>query len=374
MRYLYVMLIVTLALLSSCDRYEHNYTAPVVIDYGVELFTPLQTAFNLSDANDFSPVMVYYADDYLHFGISKGDWELELRTLITGIANPVFEVTMGNAMQQNETNAIANWSLKITDPASKIVIADSTFVGERLVKRNGKWLLKGNQMTCEPPVGKQLVIAEYFTQRNCQGCPDAEEKLKELELQYPQNFVYLEQHVSGGLEIPGDPTATYYRVYSQPTTVFNGSEKLSNSTPVILDQYQSLVDNYVLQDTPIRYQVQSVPEVSGREVSGAVMLTPLVNIDQSDLVLHYVIIEEVSPYVNEYNAGVFLHNVVQARGSLSLSGVNLAEPVSFSVTAPRDLPEDIRLIVFAQKRPTSFKNNATIYGGLDVPLLSKGAK
>jgi hypothetical protein len=368
------MLIVTLALLSSCDRYEHNYTTPVGTDYAVELFTPLQTAFNQSNANDISPVMAHYADDYLHFGISKSEWELELRTLITGVANPMFEVIMGSAMQQNETNAIANWQLRISDPDSKRVIADSTFVGERLVKRGSKWLLKGNQMICEPPAGKQLVIAEYFTYLSCNNCPPAEEKLKELQLQYPQNFVYLEQHTSGDLQIVGDTTPSYYAAYSPPVTVFNGMVKVTQSVPASLAIYQSQVDELVTLDTPIRYQVQSAPVINGRELSGSVQLTPLIALDQSEMQLHYVIIEEESPYSNTTTPNVKLHNVVQARGSVSLSGVNLASPISFSLTSPRDLPEDIRLIVFAQKRPSPFQNNATIYGGLDIPLLRKGAK
>ncbi|MDD2229985.1 MAG: hypothetical protein PHY48_11290 [Candidatus Cloacimonetes bacterium] len=378
MKYLSLLLIVMLALLSSCDRYEHAYTAPVITDFGAileaNLFTPMQTAFNQSTASDVSSAMVYYADDYLNFGVSKSEWEQDLLTMLAGVANPIFVVSLSAVNQLNDTIAQANWRLIISNPANKSVIADSSFVGERLEKINGNWLLKGNQMTCEPPVSKQLVIAEYFTYRTCTNCPHAENKLKELQLQYPHNFIYLEHHTSGGLELAGETTAAYYGAYSPPVTVFNGKEKVTQSNAASLAQYQSLVDAYVQQDTPIRYQLSSTPTVNGRDLSGSVLLTPLLTLDQSNVVLNYVIIEEVSPYSNVSTPDVFLHNVVRAKGSISLNGVNLANPISFNLTSTVDLPEDIRLVIFAQQKPATFQNDATILGGIDIPLNRKGAK
>ena len=373
MRYISLLLLL-LALLSSCDRYEHNYKAPLVLNFDEAVFSPLQDAFNQSDANDLSLVMGFYADDYLHFGVSKSDWELQLRTMISGVQNPVFEVSYGSSMQQNATNAIANWQLKISDPDSKRVIADSTFVGERLVKIDDKWLLKGNQMICEPPAGKQLVIAEYFTYRTCQNCPQAEAKLKEMYLQYPGNFTYLEHHTSGGLEIDGDQTHNYYSALTPPVSVFNGMDKVTQSSAASLAQYQSLVDSYVQIDTPIRYQIHSTPTVSGRYLTGAVKLTPLTELDQSEMVLNYVIYEEESSLANIMTPNVPLRHVVRAKGTMSLNGVNLNNPIDINLTSTVDLPEDIKLVVFAQKKPATFQNNATIYGGLEIPIFRKGEK
>jgi hypothetical protein len=374
MKYISLLLLLLLVLLSSCDRYEHNFKAPVVLNFNEVVFSPLQDAFNQSNAADLSMVMDFYADDYLHFGTNKADWELQLRTMISGVPNPVFEVIHSSSMQQNEITAIANWQLKISDPDSKRVIADSTFVGERLVKVSGKWLLKGNQMVCEPPAGKQLVIAEYFTYRTCQNCPPAEAKLKELYLQYPGNFTYLEHHTSGGLEIAGDNTHIYYAAYSPPVSVFNGMDKVTQSTAASLAQYQSLVDSYVQIDTPIRYQIHSTPTVNGRTMTGAVKLTPLIELDQNDMVLNYVIYEEESHLSNITTPNIPLRHVVRAKGITSLAGVNLNNPINISLTSTVDLPEDIKLVVFAQKKPTTFQNNATIYGGLELPLFRKGVK
>jgi hypothetical protein len=119
--------------------------------------------------------------------------------------------------------------------------------------------------------------------------------------------------------------------------------------------------------------------LNGRDLSCAVQLTKLTDLDQSEMVLNYVIIEEESPYSNYTAPLVKLHNVALARGSMSLNGVNLANPVTlanpmiFSQNCPQVLPSDIRLIIFAQKKPTTFRNDATIYGGIDVPLIRKGA-
>ena len=369
MKYIYALLIAALALLGACDRFEHEFAPQMITDLNVQLFTPLQSAFNESNAVNLSPVMAYYADDYLHYGINKSAWELTLRTMISGVANPVFEVSMGNSQQLNSDNAIVNWRLKISDPDSKRVIADSTFVGERLLKQNGHWLLKGNQLTCEPTTEKQLVIAEYFTFASCDNCPPAEEKLKALQLQYPQNFIYLEQHTSGPLQIAGETTPSYYGAYSPPVSIFNGMVKVTQSVAASLALYQSQVDQLVTVDTPIRYLVQNPPTINAGVLSCSVKLNVLADLDPANMVLNYVVIEEESPYSNTHvTDGSKLHNVVLARGRMDISSSNLAEPVNFSLNVPQSLPEDARLDVFAQKRPTPFQNNATILGGLSLPL------
>jgi hypothetical protein len=151
-------------------------------------------------------------------------------------------------------------------------------------------------------------------------------------------------------------------------------DKVTQSSAASLAQYQNLVDNYVQIDTPIRYQIHTTPTIEGRNLSGAVKLTPLTDLDQSDMVLNYVIYEEESSFSNIMTPNVPLRHVVRAKGSISLNGVNLNNPIDISLTSTVDLPEDIKLVVFAQKKPASFQNNATIYGGLEIPLFRKGDK
>ena len=363
-----LLLLLVLFGVSSCDRFEHDFVASQQVDFSTELFTPLQADFDASTAADLSPAMAHYADDYQHYGTTKSEWQTMLEDMLAGVADPQFTVTFSNVQQQNETEALANWRLTITNPATRTVIADSLYTAERLRKVGDKWLLRGNQNTCNP-VRKQLVIAEYFTYNSCSYCPPFEVKLHELEAQYPGQFISLEHHTQNALHLPEDVVNTYYGVYSAPGAVFQGTRKVTGSSDVSLALYQSHTDELVQIDEPIRYQMLSA-NVAGREISASVKLTPHLTLDQSNMVLNYVVIEETSSVNNA--AGVPLHNVVRALGSQSLSGVDLNQPVAISFSSTVDLPEDIKLVVFAQSKPTPFANNATIYGGAVHTLARQG--
>ncbi len=358
--YLFILLLIAGLGLMSCDRFDHNFVPDEQDNFETELFTPLENDFNMSTAADLSPAMAHYADDYQHFGYTKNEWQIVLESILAGVADPQFEVSFTNVQQQNDTEALASWRLKISDPATRTVLADSIYTAERLRKVGDKWLLRGNQNACNP-VNKQLVIAQYFTFDTCPSCPASEAKLHDLELQYPGQFIYLEHHIMNELHLTHDNTNMYYNVFSAPTAVFQGQEKVSQSNDVSLALYQSNVDALAQIDEPIRYQLQSV-NLSGRDLNAQVRLLPQINLDQTDLVLNYVLIEETSDHTNAN--GDPLHNVVRALGSQSLSTADLNNPIDISLTSTVDLPTDLKLVVFAQHKPTPFANNSTIYGGL----------
>jgi hypothetical protein len=131
--------------LASCDRFDHAFKPVAEVNFALELFTPLQAGFNAVSVDNLSPAMNFYADDYLHYGIDKVAWETMLQGYLNGISNPQFEVTLSDTELLSETSARANWRLKISDPATKAVIMDSSYVAERLVKSNNRWLMRGNQ-------------------------------------------------------------------------------------------------------------------------------------------------------------------------------------------------------------------------------------
>lgn len=358
--YLFILLVVAALGFSSCDRFDHDFVPDAQENFATELFEPLEADFNMSTAADLSLAMAHYADDYQHFGVSKNDWQAILENILAGVADPQFEVSFFQVEQQNDTEALASWRLLITDPASKAVLADSLYSSERLRKVGDKWLLRGNQNACNP-VNKQLVIAEYFTFDTCPSCPAAEAKLHDLALQYPGQFIYLEHHIMNALHLPDDNTNLYYNVFSAPTSVFQGKEKVSQSNEISLALYQSHVDALVQVDEPIRYQLIN-PTLNGRDVTASVRLMPQITLDQTNLELNYVLIDETSDHTNIN--GDPLHNVVRALGSQSLNGVDLNNPVSISLSSTVDLPTDLKLVVFAQHKPTPFANNSTIYGGV----------
>jgi len=69
--------------------------------------------------------------------------------------------------------------------------------------------------------------------------------------------------------------------------------------------------------------------------------------------------------------GEHLTNVVIGRKRIDISEVDLSNPVAFEFDANVTIPEDAALVIFAQKTPATFTNNAIIYSGLQYPLAVK---
>ncbi|MEN6445292.1 MAG: hypothetical protein ABFC98_04535 [Candidatus Cloacimonas sp.] len=366
---IYILLLIVLLGIFSCDRFEHNFQPLEQVNLEAELFSPLQEAFNNVQPADLAPVMAFYAEDYNHYGKNKSQWEAMLFNMLSGLSNPSIEVTLLTAELQNETNALANWRLKISD-GNKAIIADSLYTGERLRKDNGKWLLRGNQCGCTPEVPTQKVIVEYVTNVGCSYCPAVEELLHNLSAELGENFIYITHQLSGPVAI-NDPLYAYYSAFSAPVSIIQGKHKLTNGTQAVLDQYNPLVQNELAISNPMDYNIIN-PIVTGNSISGSVKLTPTTeNFSQEELILNLAVIDLVSTANNA--VGDPLTNVVIGRKRIDISAVDLNNPIAFEFNTNVSIPNDAALVVFAQKTPATFANNATIYSGLQYPLsVTKG--
>lgn len=363
-----VLILISAALLFTlgCDRFTHTFEPPVIIDFQSELFTPLQTAFSGQPEAGLDAVMDYFADDYLHFGLTKFD----RRTWLQGIyaAQPEAEATVSllNSEELSDSTAVANWRLKITAQRDTTVLADSTFTGERLALRGGHWLLRGNRLSAPLPTPQQHIVVEYFTFMGCPSCPPVEAKLHELQLEHPDRLSYVEQHISGPLNVYGDDSNIYYGVSSVPFSVIQGETSLAGSTQAVLDEYDTQVNALLDTESPIRYTILDAG-IDGTFVSGSVDLQVLEEgFSQENLWLYYVLIEKESSYTNTW--GQHLRNVIRARGRKNLSAANLDEPVSFNFECLVPLPDDPALVLFVQTRPDTFANNSPVHGGIEIPL------
>ncbi|MBP7205135.1 MAG: hypothetical protein KBA54_01310 [Candidatus Cloacimonetes bacterium] len=364
MKRLVIPVLVVLALFAaSCDRFAHNFLPPDVIDFQAELFTPLHEALQSQPEAGIDSVMVFYAEDYLHFGLNKADRRTWLEGIFQAQPTAVAGATFLDSDQLSDSTAVANWRLTITD--SKGVIVDSTFTGERLAKRDGRWLLRGNQMSCEPPVVKQRVIIEYFTFLGCPNCPPVEAELHDLQLAYPNQLSYLEHHITGPLTVTGDPTYDYYGPFSVPTSIFGGEVMLTGSSSDIISTYAAQVQTLANIDSRINYSGLSYT-VDGQTISGTVQLDLSEPFIHTDLVLNCVLIERVSSYSN--TQGQPLRNVVRAKSVQNIGSLDFPNSVSFSLTSSVPIPDDASLVIFAQWHPVFFGNNATIFGGIEVEL------
>ncbi|MFA7543765.1 MAG: hypothetical protein WCY84_05260 [Candidatus Cloacimonadaceae bacterium] len=357
MRYLSIIILsLMLLLIASCDRFEHAFQP----EGDHILIAQLNEAFGQISAEDMSALEALYSDDYLHSNDRKQQRIAWYRSLLT-IEDLRLEATQIEYKRQDANHGILNW--RVLAFSGETVVADSSFIGERVERISGnRWEILGDRIVWGEDLNPQLVIAEYFTFRTCPHCPAAEEKLNQLHTQYPENFIYLEHHVSMELALPGNTVPAYYGAWSQPAAVFKGREKVNGSTADKLAEYQSIVDTYVRQESPISYSLRNTL-LNGNTLSGRVKLSVWEGLDTTDLYLNYVVISNEDHYTNANNQP--LHNVVRGLGSHSLADADFNELQEFSLSVRTEtFPDEYTLVIFAQKRPTTFNNDATIYGGL----------
>lgn len=359
MKYLLIITLILSLILVSCDRFEREFTDLGGVDLNTEFFLPLQHAFDIITVSDLSAIEDFYATDYLHNGVNKSERITWLQSFLNLDPNASFSVSDQSFAPLDEDNYVANWRLTISG-LDREILADSLFVGERIIRQNDAWLFYGNQ-TCLQNTDKQLVIAQYFTFRTCPNCPPAEEKLQLLQQLYPDNFIYLEHHTMLELAVPGDATNQYYQAYSSPNVVFQGIEKVSGGNPDEVAQYQPIVENLITIDELIGYEITDL-EIQGNTISAVVHLQPHIDLPRENLVLNYVIITDEVEYTNA--EGAPLHNVVRAVGSSSLAELDLGVGIPLELTGHEPLPQNFKLVVFAQDKPAVFQNNATIYSGI----------
>lgn len=363
-RYL-ALLLIALLLVSACDRFEHNFTETEVEDIRALVFAPLQDAL-AGGAASLDQAMSYFSEYYVHNGIYKSDREAWLSGIFAQDPGAQSKITVLSLEQTSASSADVNWRLLITG-SSKEVLADSTFTGDTLKKEEDRWLIRGNQCACIVPNPEQVAVLEYFTFLGCPNCPPVEAKLHELQLRYPGLLIYVEHHTTGPLMVSGDPTYSYYSPGAVPVTIFGGEVVQPGSNADALAAYDPLVQQLISVDSPMLYSDLSYSQ-DQQTFSGSVKLTPqLDGFDQSGLYLNVVLIEKTSRFQNTQGAN--LHNVVRGKSIIDISSSDLSQNIEFSVTcADAELPEDLSLVIFAQRRPTPYANNATILSGTEIEL------
>ncbi len=365
-RFLLLPLLALILLGAGCDRFKHEFEPPTEVDLAAELFDPLQVAFDSLSGQSVEAVMDYFAEDYLNFGATKADRRAWLEGIYGVHPTAAATVTLLDSQVSSDSTAIANWKLRIVSEDSRAVLADSTFSGERLIKRNERWLLKGNQLSCQIVTPPQHVIIDYFTFLTCPNCPVVETKLEELKTLYPNQLSYLEHHFNDQLAIPDNGTQDYYGVFSAPASVVQGKYKLLGNSTEVLDSYLPLVQQLVAEDSAFRF-ANPIIGVDGQTISGSIIINDLSEgLDYAGLALKVVLIERLSDYTNA--DGHQVRNVVRALQRVNISEADLSQPVLFTLNSTVPIPDDASLVIYTQTLPDTFENNATIHGGIEIPL------
>ncbi|MCB5224790.1 MAG: hypothetical protein WCY21_04070 [Candidatus Cloacimonadaceae bacterium] len=353
----------TLLAFTACDRFPHIFDPPQDEDLDALLFQPLNQALQNQPEAGIDELMQYFADDYMHSGISKAERRDWLEGIFRDHPNAFASANLIEIQKLSDLLYVSSWRLYISE--AETVIADSSFVGDEAIKRDGRWMLRGNQASCVVPNPKQRVIIEYFTFPNCPNCPPVEAELQHLQLDYPNNLSFLEYHITGPLQIPGEGTHSYYGVTSAPTTIFQGETKLSGSAPETLAEFAPLVASLAEVECLAEYSNLSY-WVQGQTVTGSIKLNLSPQVPNwSDLVLNVVLIERQASHPIQQHP---MHNLVRAKNMINIGGTDLSQPVNFVLNASENIPDDAFLVIFAQHRPASFANNARIYGGIEVPI------
>jgi len=374
MKKLPFVIILALALFfTSCDRFEHTFKPEDNESSSVLLFNQLQAAFDVVELIDLSSVMDFYADDYLHNGQQKADREQWYHNLLSSYPSLKFEVNLLNpgTIEPEDTLSEVNWRLTVKS-ASKEVIADSTFTGEKIIKRNGKWLLYGNRVgCCPPPQFKQRVFIEMFTYTTCPNCPAVEALLYNLQQTYPNNLTYLEYHLGDALDIGNTDVYSYYGYPAMPSAVFQGENLIIGNNADNEQFFNQLAAQISATDATITLTNLDYT-LTGQTLNGSVRLNFLSGSPATDnLKLKYAILDKESATYTNHD-GEPCRNVVLAKGSKNLAGIDTAQPVTFSLPIAGTLPADSYLAVWIQTLPSPFNHNATVYNALEAYLSVKG--
>ncbi len=375
--YSFLMLIAAVLSLASCDRFKHTFEPADGIDLEALLFTPLQTALQTAAADSLSQVMSFFADDYLHNGQYKSDRESWFQSILQQDADAVFEVDFITSETVNDTLANANWSLTVYS-SSKLILADSTFTGDRLVRRNETWFLLGNGIDCGcNPQSYQRVVIESFSGVTCTSCPDVDALLHQLQETYPANLSYLSYHFNDQLDSGNADVYSYYSVSSQPTVVFQGTTRIIGNNDNNWQFFSQLAQT--IDGTQAEINLANLDfSLTDAALNGTVRIDVLNQSIVSDLLkLKYAVIDKTAE-INYSGTTQPCRNVVLAKGVKSLQGLDLGEAVSFSLplnSLPAvygsTLPDDSYLVVWVQILPDPFDSNARIYNGLETYISLK---
>lgn len=358
---LYVLLISCLAV--SCSRFDSEFE---LVDPQQDFVEPFTLALGEISTGGVEAVMSFYAGDYLYDGASKGDRRAYFEALQNSGIDYQYEVSLQSFSQIQAHEAVADWILKISVPDTRETILDSTYTQDKLVKRNGKWLLYGNQKSPAGVTDKQMVLIESFTATWCSGCPEVADKLENLSNTYPNRIIYLKYHFQDALDSGNSELYAYYGQSTLPYSVFQGETKVSGSNANALAQYD--LNSYHYMNQPARLKLENINySISGDNLAANLKIntlgTPLM---QENLRLRYAIIG--SRTVTVAGTPKTYHHVVLSKAYTDLALANLDEVQNFNLDVPDDLPEDASLVVFVQTFMPEFTNQVAIYNALQIPI------
>jgi len=347
MKKIIYLLILIIAIISACDRFDHEYKA-VITQTADEFVVNFSQQANIKlKNNDINALMDYYSDSYLNDGLNKDD----MRAFF---------------MSQNWTDSTMLFIEKVFNNkpfAYNFNLTDSTIHYNKnwvdyLQKINDKWFWVGNKEN-ETEIPQKVVIAQAFTQLTCQSCPNSEAVLNDILQDNPNNFIVLKYHVNDSLATYSQPTIefSYYGLQTMPTVIFDGRNKIVGASDTALNSYQAIADNMLAEEPELFLEIEFY-EVLGQTVSGSVNISFDNNLDLDNLYLYYLVYEEETEALNHANQKAT--KVVRERKRMILENLENNSVHNFSLESSYFHDTDLYLVVWVQRIVnTSSQNTET---------------
>ena len=241
----YLLIIGLIILIVSCDRFEHTFEPETINkNYIIDFFTTFTDSIEtILPAEDVFNIMEFFHDDYSNDGLIKTDVENFYKSFYYVNMPLTFEATL------IDTNGLSiEWRLLVTSPDSETTFID-TLISDVLIETEDSYQFYGNQ------ADMRNVVVELFTGQWCSNCPNAEEALHNLKMQYGSRFSYVEYHV--GDQLAGDFGSVfgyYPNTGTLPFGIVNGNAHIVYSAPSV-EEVQTEIETAI---TPLLQEPLSV--------------------------------------------------------------------------------------------------------------------
>ncbi len=366
----FLILISLVLILFACDRFEHNLEPSTDNDnLIIDFFNTFADSISTFPEN-IPGIMLFYHDDYNNNGVTKTDVE-NFYTAFIIVNTPIFlEATLIDT-----TNNNIEWRLLATLLSGETFM--DTLISDVLIETENSFKFYGNQ------ADMRNVIVELFTGQWCSNCPNAEEALHNLRMQYGSRFSYVEYHINDQLQpdFASDHFSYYPNTGSLPLGIVNGNAHIVYSAPGI-EEVQTEIETAItplLQEPLLVLLTDIQTNLTDSLLTGSIQIEIDPSIETNNLTLVAVLMEDFNEeYPNHH--GDPHHNIALKRISVDISALNLDDPVSFEITEldvlpqwymdnATGLPEDITLVIWVQTLETPYnQNSCAVHNVIKVSL------
>ena len=363
----FLFLISLVLILFACDRFEHKFEPEINNEnYIIDFFN----AFSYSIGHiptSIPTIMSFYNDDYNNNGVAKSDVETFYTELLLENTPISLEITLIDSTE----NYAVQWRLIATEFSGTVYM--DTLITDVLLPTEESFEFYGNQ------ADMRSVVVELFTQQQCSNCPNAEEALHNLRMQYGSRFSYVEYHI--GDQLAGDfgnIFGYYPNTATLPFGIVNGNAHIVYSAPSI-EEVQTEVETAIipLLQEPLSVLLTDIQTtLTDTLLTGSVQIEIDPSISNDNLELVAVLMEDYNDgYPNHH--GDPHHNIALKRITVDISTLNLDDPVEFVIEDldviptwyENELPEDLTLVLWVQTLETPYNlNSCAVHNVIEISL------